>query len=84
MTTSTPRLQAPETELFLIPAEVSQALHLSRGQLRRMRDTGTGPAYFTIGYTIRYLPPTSTTGGPSTRTVSRSRSGDLGAKVASG
>ena len=43
------------TELFLIPDEVSAELRVSRGDLKRLRDTDLGPAYFTIGSTIRYL-----------------------------
>ncbi len=43
------------TELFLIPDEVSAELRISRGDLKRLRDAGLGPAYFTIGSTIRYL-----------------------------
>lgn len=46
----------PAEELFMIPDEVSAALQVSRGDLRRMRDAGLGPAYFSIGSTIRYLP----------------------------
>ena len=45
----------PATELFLLPVEVGAELQLSRGDLRRLRDAGLGPAYFTIGSTIRYL-----------------------------
>lgn len=49
-------LEDPQpTELFLLPVEVGTELHLSRGDLRRLRDAGLGPAYFTIGSTIRYL-----------------------------
>ena len=49
-------LQEPSaTELFLIPDEVSAELRVSRGDLKRLRDAGLGPAYFTIGSTIRYL-----------------------------
>ena len=47
--------EPPATELFLLPVEVGAELQLSRGDLRRMRDAGLGPAYFTIGSTIRYL-----------------------------
>ena len=47
--------EPPATELFLIPDEVSAELLISRGDLRRLRDAGLGPAYFTIGSTIRYL-----------------------------
>lgn len=47
--------EPPATELFLIPDEVSAALRISRGNLKRLRDAGQGPAYFTIGSTIRYL-----------------------------
>lgn len=47
--------EPPATELFLLPAEVRAELQLSRGDLRRLRDAGMGPAYFTIGSTIRYL-----------------------------
>jgi hypothetical protein len=43
------------TELFLIPDEVSAELRVSRGDLKRLRDAGLGPADFTIGSTIRYL-----------------------------
>ena len=43
------------SELFLIPDEVSAELRVSRGDLKRLRDAGLGPAYFTIGSTIRYL-----------------------------
>ena len=43
------------TELFLLPVEAGAELQLSRGDLRRLRDAGLGPAYFTIGSTIRYL-----------------------------
>ena len=43
------------TERFLLPVEVGAELQLSRGDLRRLRDAGLGPAYFTIGATIRYL-----------------------------
>ena len=61
MTTTTTSLLEPsnveqDEKLFMVPDEVSAALHLSRGDLRRMRDSGTGPAYFSIGSTIRYLP----------------------------
>jgi len=42
-------------ELFLVPDEVSAELSVSRGDLKRLRDAGLGPAYFTIGSTIRYL-----------------------------
>jgi predicted DNA-binding transcriptional regulator AlpA len=45
----------PATELFLIPDEVSAELGVSRGDLKRLRDAGLGPAYFTIGSAIRYL-----------------------------
>jgi predicted DNA-binding transcriptional regulator AlpA len=45
----------PAQELFMIPDEVSAVLQVSRGDLRRMRDAGQGPAHFTIGSTIRYL-----------------------------
>ena len=34
----------PATELFLIPDEVSAVLRLSRGDLKRLRDAGQGPA----------------------------------------
>jgi len=47
--------ESPATELFLIPDEVSAELRVSRGDLKRLRDAGLGPAYFTIGSTIRYL-----------------------------
>ena len=47
--------EPPATELFLIPDEVSAVLRVSRGDLKRLRDAGQGPAYFTIGSTIRYL-----------------------------
>ena len=47
--------EPPATELFLIPDEVSAVLRVSRGDLKRLRDAGLGPAYFTIGSTIRYL-----------------------------
>lgn len=47
--------EPPATELFLIPDEVSAELRISRGDLKRLRDAGLGPAYFTIGSTIRYL-----------------------------
>ena len=47
--------EPPATELFLIPDEVSAELRVSRGDLKRLRDAGLGPAYFTIGSTIRYL-----------------------------
>jgi hypothetical protein len=47
--------ESPVTELFLLPVEVGTELQLSRGDLRRLRDAGLGPAYFTIGSTIRYL-----------------------------
>jgi hypothetical protein len=47
--------QPPATELFLLPVEVGAELQLRRGDLRRLRDAGLGPAYFTIGSTIRYL-----------------------------
>lgn len=47
--------EPPATELFLIPDEVSAELRVSRGDLKRLRDAGQGPAYFTIGSTIRYL-----------------------------
>jgi hypothetical protein len=47
--------EPPATELFLLPVEVGTELQLSRGDLRRLRDAGLGPAYFTIGSTIRYL-----------------------------
>ena len=39
----------------MIPDEVSAVLRVSRGDLKRLRDAGLGPAYFTIGSTIRYL-----------------------------
>ena len=42
-------------ELFLVPDEVSAELRISRGDLKRLRDAGIGPAYFTIGSTVRYL-----------------------------
>ena len=42
-------------ELLLLPVEVGVELQLSRGDLRRLRDARLGPAYFTIGSTIRYL-----------------------------
>ena len=42
-------------ELFLVPDEVSAELRVSRGDLKRLRDAGIGPAYFTIGSTVRYL-----------------------------
>lgn len=47
--------EPPPSELFLLPIEVGAELQLSRGDLRRLRDAGLGPAYFTIGSTIRYL-----------------------------
>lgn len=47
--------EPPATELFLLPVEVGAELQLSRGDLRRLRDADLGPAYFTIGSTIRYL-----------------------------
>ena len=47
--------EPPAIELFLIPDEVSAELRVSRGDLKRLRDAGLGPAYFTIGSTIRYL-----------------------------
>lgn len=47
--------EPPATELFLIPDEVSAELLISRGDLRRLRDAGLGPAHFTIGSTVRYL-----------------------------
>lgn len=47
--------EPPATELFLIPDEVSAELGVSSGDLRRLRDAGLGPEYFTIGSTIRYL-----------------------------
>lgn len=47
--------EPPATELFLIPDEVSVELRVSRGDLKRLRDAGQGPAYFAIGSTIRYL-----------------------------
>ena len=47
--------EPPATELVLIPDEVSAVLRVSRGDLKRLRDAGLGPAYFTIGSTIRYL-----------------------------
>ena len=47
--------EPPATELFLLPDEVSAELLISRGDLKRLRDAGQGPAYFTIGSTIRYL-----------------------------
>ena len=47
--------EPPATELFLIPDDVSAVLRVSRGDLKRLRDAGLGPAYFTIGSTIRYL-----------------------------
>ncbi|TFC44894.1 DNA-binding protein [Cryobacterium sp. TmT2-59] len=57
MTTNRPRVldDALANELFLIPDEVSAELRVSRGDLKRLRDTGLGPAYFTISSTIRYL-----------------------------
>jgi len=42
-------------ELFLVPDEVSAELRVSRAELKRLRDAGLGPAYFTIGSTVRYL-----------------------------
>lgn len=42
-------------ELLLIPDEVSAILGVTRLDLERMRQTGSGPAYLTIGHTIRYL-----------------------------
>ena len=45
----------PATDRFLIPDEVSAELLISRGDLRPLRNAGFGPAYFTIGSTIRYL-----------------------------
>ncbi|MCC6856347.1 MAG: helix-turn-helix domain-containing protein [Microbacteriaceae bacterium] len=42
-------------KLFLVPDEVSTELRVSRGDLKRLRDAGVGPAYFTIGSTVRYL-----------------------------
>jgi len=60
VTTTTSLSELPDVEqaqgLFMLPEEVSAALHLSRADLRRMRDAGTGPAYFSIFSTIRYLP----------------------------
>lgn len=47
--------EPPAIELFLVPDEVSSELCVSRGDLKRLRDAGLGPAYFTIGSTIRYL-----------------------------
>ena len=47
--------EPPATELFLIPDEVSAGLRVCRGDVKRLRDAGLGPAYFTIGSTIRYL-----------------------------
>ena len=47
--------EPPVTELFLIPDEVSTVLRASRDDLKNLRDAGQGPAYFTIGSTIRYL-----------------------------
>ena len=43
-------------ELFLIPEEAAAQLGVSVRRLRRLRDAGLGPAYFTIGSQIRYLP----------------------------
>ena len=43
-------------ELFLIPEEVGAQLEVSVRDLRRMREAGVGPAYFTIGSQVRYLP----------------------------
>lgn len=43
-------------ELFLIPEEVAAGLEVSVRELRRMREAGVGPAYFTIGAAVRYLP----------------------------
>jgi hypothetical protein len=43
-------------ELFLIPEEVGAELKVSVRDLRRMRAAGVGPAYFTIGAQVRYLP----------------------------
>ena len=36
--------EPPATELFLIPDEVSAVLRVSRGDLKRLRDAGLGPA----------------------------------------
>lgn len=57
MTTNRSDVLASELaiELFLVPDEVSAELRVSRGDLKRLRDARLGPAYFTIGSTIRYL-----------------------------
>ena len=47
--------EPPATELFLTPDDVGAELRVSRGDLKRLRDAVLGPAYFTIGSTIRYL-----------------------------
>lgn len=46
---------AEPLELFLIPKEVAAQLGVSMRKLRRMREAELGPAYFTIGRSIRYL-----------------------------
>ncbi|MBX3196443.1 MAG: helix-turn-helix domain-containing protein [Microbacteriaceae bacterium] len=53
---ATLEVDVPPRELFLIPEEVAAQLGASVRELRRLRDTGAGPAYFTIGTAIRYLP----------------------------
>lgn len=42
--------------LFLTPQEVVAIAGLDREQLQKLRSTGAGPAYFTIGAAVRYRP----------------------------
>lgn len=49
-------LEPRPRELFLIPEEVSTQLGVTVRELRRMRDADVGPAFFSIGSAIRYLP----------------------------
>lgn len=49
-------LEQPASELFMLPSEVAAELGVSSRRLTRLRDAGLGPAYFTIGTAIRYLP----------------------------
>ncbi len=49
-------VDVPPRELFLIPDEVGAMLGVTRAELRAMRQAGIGPAYFTFGSVVRYLP----------------------------
>lgn len=49
-------MDVPPRELFLIPEEVAAQLGATLRELRQLRDAEAGPAYFTIGTAIRYLP----------------------------